>query len=455
MDKEEKKLKWWQLSILGTGFIIGTGFFLGSNIAIKAAGPAVLVTFLLAAIGTYVVYDMLSRMTADDPQSGSFSYYSKKAFGNWAGFSSGWVYWSSEMLIMGSQLTGISIFTKFWFPNFPIWIFASIYTVLGIVIVLIGVKWFERLGNIFAIAKLSAIFMFILLAILGISGVLGQGGGETYVPNSLTTFLPTGITGLWAALLFSFYAYGGVEIMCIYATRLEDTKDAPKSGKIMLILLTTIYLVSIGMSIILVQLPNFTLDDSPFVVALNGFRLGFVPHLFTAILIIAGFSTMAASLFAVTTLLLSLSKEGYAPKSLSKKGKLKVPLPALVLTTGGLIVSIVIGLLLPDSVYEYITTAAGLMLLYNWIFTLYTGKKLLEKKRFDGVKRLIATILILFAVTGSLVHDSSRPGFYISIGFVLVIGIVTLIMNRRFKDATKKGEEPKQRGLFERLEIYD
>lgn len=122
MNKEEKKLKWWQLSILGTGFIIGTGFFLGSNIAIKAAGPAVLVTFLLAAIGTYIVYDVLSRMTADDPQSGSFSYYSKKAFGNWAGFASGWVYWSSEMLIMGSQLTGISIFTKFWFPEVPIWI---------------------------------------------------------------------------------------------------------------------------------------------------------------------------------------------------------------------------------------------------------------------------------------------------------------------------------------------
>lgn len=452
MNKEEKKLKWWQLSILGTGFIIGTGFFLGSNIAIKAAGPAVLVTFLLAAIGTYIVYDVLSRMTADDPQSGSFSYYSKKAFGNWAGFASGWVYWSSEMLIMGSQLTGISIFTKFWFPEVPIWIFASIYTVLGIIVVLIGVKWFERLGNLFAIAKLSAIVMFIILAILGLFGVLDRGGGQTYFPNSLTTFLPTGLKGVWAALLFSFYAFGGIEIMSIYATRLENAKDAPKSGKVMLVLLTTIYLVSIGMSVILVQLSKFTMDDSPFVVALDGFRLAFIPHLFTAILVIAGFSTMSASLYAVTTLLISLSKEGYAPKKLSKKGKLKVPFPALVLTTAGLIVSIVLGLLLPNSVYEYITTAAGLMLLYNWVFILYSGKRILTLSRVDQIKRIIATGLILLAVTGSLIYHSSRPGFYISIGFLFVIGTVTAIMNRRFKGAKEDGQRTKQTGLFERLE---
>ena len=452
MNKEEKKLKWWQLSILGTGFIIGTGFFLGSNIAIKAAGPAVLVTFLLAAIGTFIVYDVLSRMTADDPQSGSFSYYSKKAFGNWAGFASGWVYWSSEMLIMGSQLTGISIFTKFWFPEVPIWIFASIYTVLGIIVVLVGVKWFEMLGNLFAIVKLSAIVMFIILAILGLFGILDRSESQTYFPHSLTTFLPTGLKGVWAALLFSFYAFGGIEIMSIYATRLANAKDAPKSGKVMLVLLTTIYLVSIGMSVILVHLSKFTMDDSPFVVALDGFHLAFIPHLFTAILVVAGFSTMSASLYAVTTLLISLSKEGYAPKKLSKKGKLKVPFPALVLTTGGLIVSIVLGLLLPNSVYEYITTAAGLMLLYNWIFILYSGKRLLSLTGFDQIKRLIATVLILLAVTGSLVYHSSRPGFYISIGFLFAIGIVTVIMNRRFKGAKEGEQRTKQKGLFDRLE---
>lgn len=318
-----------------------------------------MITFLLAALGTYIVYDVLSRMTAQDPQSGSFSHYSEKAFGKWAGFSSGWVYWSSEMLIMGSQMIGISLFTKFWFPKVPLWIFASIYTVLGIIIVLVGVTWFERLGNVFAIAKLAAIFMFIILAILGVFGILGGGKVHAHLPNDFATFLPTGILGLWSALLFSFYAYGGIEIMSIYATRLENAKDAPKSGKVMLVLLTTIYIISVGLAILIVHLDQFNMKESPFVIALNGFQFAFIPHFFTSILIIAGFSTMAASLFAVTTLLVHLAEEGYAPRRLNKKGKLSVPLPALILTTSGLVASIILGLLLPNTVYEYITTAAG------------------------------------------------------------------------------------------------
>jgi len=434
--KAVKKLKWWQLSILGIGFIIGTGFFLGSSIAIKSAGPGVMITFLLAGIGTYIVYDALGRMTAKDPHQGSFSYYSKKAYGNWAGFSSGWVYWSSEMLIMGSQMTGISIFTKFWIPNLPLWVFASVYTVLAIMIVLVGIKWFERIGNLFALAKLSAIIIFIILATLGLFGVFGKGGGVISWTENLTTFLPNGLTGLWGGLLFSFYAYGGFEIMSIYAMRLENPKkDALKSGIVMIFLLSAIYLISIGLAIILVALEQFNMEESPFVIALSDFQLNFVQHLFNGVLIIAGFSTMTASLFAVTTMLVNLAKHGNAPKRLvkNKKRKLMLPFPALMVTTSGLILSIIIGFLLPNKVYEYITTAAGLMLLYNWIFILYSAKKLLKNTSFDRIKRYIGTILIMLAVTGSLVQPSSRPGFYISLAFLFIIAIITIIMNRKWK----------------------
>lgn len=64
--------------------------------------------FIFAAFGTYIVFDVLAKMTGKDPQQGSFQTYAAKAFGRWAGFSSGWVYWCSELLIMGSQLTALS-----------------------------------------------------------------------------------------------------------------------------------------------------------------------------------------------------------------------------------------------------------------------------------------------------------------------------------------------------------
>lgn len=139
-SKNEKKLKWWQLSLLGVAGTIGTGYFLGSGLAISIGGPAVLIAYILAAIGTYIVFDALSRMTAEQPEQGSFRSYAKKAFGSWAGFCSGWVYWFSELLIMGSQLTALSIFSRFWFPAVPMWIFVAGFALLGLVIVFLGIK---------------------------------------------------------------------------------------------------------------------------------------------------------------------------------------------------------------------------------------------------------------------------------------------------------------------------
>lgn len=140
VKQKDQKLKWWQLSLLGVAGTIGTGYFLGSGLAISIGGPAVLIAYFFAAVGTYVVFDALSRMTADHPEQGSFRSYAQKAFGSWAGFGSGWVYWFSELLINGSQLTALSIFSRFWFPQVPMWIFAAGFGILGLVIVFLAIR---------------------------------------------------------------------------------------------------------------------------------------------------------------------------------------------------------------------------------------------------------------------------------------------------------------------------
>ena len=438
-SSNERKIAWWQLSLVGVGCIIGTGFFLASGLAIRLTGPSAILAFIAAAIGTYIVGEALGKMAAKDPQKGSFRYYSKKAFGRWAGFGCGWVYWTSEILIIGSQLTALSLFTKFWFQNTPLWIFASIYGILGIIVVLLGSGGFEKAQNIFAVIKIAAILMFIILAILGITGLMKGGGDSFYLPNTGYEFFRNGLMGFWSALIFGFYAFGGIEIMGMMTPRLRKKEDAKKANTIMLLTLTTIYLLAVGFAVLLAPIKAFTLDQSPFVVAMARYGLGFFPHVFNGAIIIAGFSTMSASLFAVTNILVTLSEDGDAPQVFSKKGKkLKVAPFALLLTIGGLISSIVFGLIMPDRVYEYITTAASLMLLYNWMFVLFAYPKLIELTGWGRVKQWTGILLILGAVSGTLFHGASRPGFFISLLFVAIIAIVLLFMQRRWKKQGKK-----------------
>lgn len=438
-------LKWWQLSLLGVAGTIGTGYFLGSSLAIMTGGPAVLFAYILAAAGTYVVFDALARMTADHPEQGSFRSYAKKAYGRWAGFGSGWLYWCSELLIMGSQLTALSIFSRFWFPNVPMWVFAAGFGLLGLFIVLIGNKGFDRTEHLLAVIKLAALVMFLILAVGLLAGWIGGGIYPPKLPLTGEAIFTKGALGLWSALIFANYAYGGIEVLGIMAYRLQKPEEAPMAGKIMLTLLGVIYAVSIGLAVTMVPAADFNPKESPFVLALRSDHLGFVPHVFNGVLIVAGFSTMSASLYAVTSMLTTLANDGDAPRFFGRKLKGKYPLPAMSLISAGLIGAIVMALVMPGKMYEYVTTAAGLMLMYNWSFILLSSGRLLKPSAMGAFKRYAGLVFIFLSVSGTLFNKLSRPGFMISLAILAVIavcaGIVQAVRKRRGEEDT--APEPK------------
>ncbi|WP_018662172.1 amino acid permease [Heyndrickxia acidiproducens] len=439
-SKATKKgdLSWWQLSLIGVGCTIGTGYFLGSGIGIKTTGPSIVISFIIAAIGTYIVFHALAKMTADDPHEGSFCYYAKKAYGNWAGFSCGWNYWSSNILIMGSQLTALSILTKFWFHQLPLWVLAAIYAALSVLVVLLGTKGFDKVENILAVVKTAAIVMFIVLALAALFGWIDGGHGDKMqFPDSVQQLFPHGLLGFWASLLYAFYAFGGIEVIGLMAMQLKNKDDAPKSGSIMLIVLTIIYVVSLGLTVVMEPYHVFNEKESPFVKAMDDYHLAFFPHVFNGAIIIAGFSTMTASLFGVTNLLVTLSDDGDAPKLFAKKIKKwkNLPLPSLALATAGLILSIVTALLLPGKIYEYITTAAGILLLFNWLFIIISSLRVLKTGGAGKWMSWTGLLFLLAGISGTLAEKEIRPGLYASLIVMVLIVCVAVFVNKKKKRA--------------------
>lgn len=438
---ETSQLTWWQLSLVGIGCTIGTGFFLGAGIGIKMAGPSIVLSFLLAALGTYTVFNLLAKMTAKDPQKGSFCSYAKKAYGNWAGFSCGWIYWFSNILIMGSQLTAISIFTQFWFREVPLWLFAFLYAVSSIIVVLLGTNGFDRIENILAVAKIAAIVMFIVLAGMALIGWIPGETEPVEIPFfSLHQFFPEGFNGFWASLIYAFYAFGGIEVIGLMAMQLKKKQEAPKSGQVLLITLTVIYVVSLSFAIIMIPYEIVSERESPFVTAMSDYRLSFFPHVFNGAIIIAGFSTMGASLFGVTNLLNTLAEDGDAPAFFAKKSKIKgLPLNSLALAAAGLLASILTAIVMPESIYEYITTAAGILLLYNWFAIIISAFKILSLSLVEKLLAFSGLLLIAGAISGTLLERSVRPGFFASLVFVAIILLLSL--KKRPREKTYK-EQP-------------
>lgn len=110
--------------MMALGGAIGAGFFLGTGVAISEAGPAVLVSYVLAALIAVSVMYSLAELAAALPSMGSFSTYAEAGIGRWAGFLSGWLYWFMLIMVLGLEITGAAQIFIAWFPSVPQWLVA-------------------------------------------------------------------------------------------------------------------------------------------------------------------------------------------------------------------------------------------------------------------------------------------------------------------------------------------
>lgn len=126
-------LKTRHLTMMGLGSAIGAGLFLGTGVGIRAAGPAVLLAYLAAGVIVVLVMQMLGEMASARPSSGSFAAYGQQAFGHWAGFTLGWLYWFMLVMVMGAEMTGAAAIMGSWFGVDP-WIPALVAVVFFAVV---------------------------------------------------------------------------------------------------------------------------------------------------------------------------------------------------------------------------------------------------------------------------------------------------------------------------------
>src|SRR6201996_4724104 len=113
------------MSMIAIGGAIGTGLFLGSGFAIGFAGPSVLVSYAIGAVIAFLLMGCLAEMTVAHPTSGSFGAWAEFYIHPLAGFLVRYAYWSCIVLAVGTEVTAIALYMRFWYPNIPGWIWIA------------------------------------------------------------------------------------------------------------------------------------------------------------------------------------------------------------------------------------------------------------------------------------------------------------------------------------------
>lgn len=153
------------IQMIALGGAIGTGLFLGSAKAIKLAGPAVLLTYLICGLAIYGLMHAMGELFLSNDQFqsiGDFIYYYLGK--RWA-FLVNWTYWFCWIGAGLTELTAIGLYIRFWLPELSPIISGILVLVFLLFINVVAVRWFGELESCFSTIKILGILLFIFLSI--------------------------------------------------------------------------------------------------------------------------------------------------------------------------------------------------------------------------------------------------------------------------------------------------
>ncbi|WP_371131620.1 amino acid permease [Corynebacterium phoceense] len=365
-------LKVRHLTMMGLGSTIGAGLFLGTGVGISAAGPAVLVAYVIAGFLAILVMQMLGEMGTVIPASGSFSEYAEHGIGRWAGFTQGWIYWLATVAVLGAEITGAAGFIGAWFGVTP-WMPAAICVAIFGIINLLHVRNFGEFEYWFAAIKVIVIVAFLIIGALLIFGLLP---GHTFIGTEVFLadgFMPNGLGGVAAALLAVAFAFGGIEVVAIASAESEDPKRSLVNAVRSTILRISVFYLG-SVLVITFLLPYSSLGnaksaaESPFTMVLERAGIPGAAGFMEVIIVLALLSAFNAQIYASSRMMHSLAARGEAPKLFIKTNAKGVPTNAIALSVALSVVMVILNYADTGWLLTFMLNAAGASLLIVWVF---------------------------------------------------------------------------------------
>ncbi|MEU5313893.1 amino acid permease [Streptomyces sp. NPDC021562] len=314
-----------QLICFGIGAIVGTGIFVGLSDSVAQAGPAVVVSFILAAVTCVFTALSFAELGGAIPVSGSSYSFAYAGLGETTAFLVGWcllleygvsisavaVGWSQYVNELLHSLTGLQLPHALsagpgdgGIVNLP----AVIVIAMAAVLLVRGVRESAR-----ATAAMAAVKLAILLAFCAI-------GFSAFKDGNLVPFSPAGLGGIGAGTTAAFFSYIGFDAITTAGEEAKNPRrDIPVAILVCMGVVTLLYcavaLAAIG-AIGGGQVAGRPAALSYVVNRVTGSTVGGGVIAFGAVVAIA--SVVLAVMYGQTRILMSMSRDGLIPRVFEK-----------------------------------------------------------------------------------------------------------------------------------------
>jgi L-asparagine transporter-like permease len=368
-----------QLSMIAIGGAIGTGLFLGSGFAIGTAGPGVLVSYAIGALIALLLMGCLAEMTVAHPTTGSFGAYAEHYVGPLTGFLVRYVYWSCIVLAVGTEVTAVALYMKFWFPAVAGWVWILGFSSALIAINAFSVGTFGTVEYWLSLVKITAIGAFILLAayvIIQASGANSNASAGSVGFRNYTAyggFLPHGVRGMWVAVIMAVFSYLSIEMIAVAAGEAAQPELAiTRAFRSTFARLVLFYILTLALMLAVLPWTQAGSARSPFVMVMEALHLPGAVGVMNFVILIAALSAMNSQLYITTRMMFSLSRAGQAPRVLGKVTARGTPVNALLLSTSGIAVATVLSIVLPGGAFLMMVGISAFGAMFTWMMIFVT-----------------------------------------------------------------------------------
>lgn len=453
--KLKRSLSTWDLMIMGVAVAVGAGIFsVGAKAAANFAGPAVTISFAIAAVTCALAIMCYAEFATAIPVAGSAYVFTYATMGEVLAWIIGWnlilelftaaaviaKYWGIYLSTVFG-LMGVDMPPSFQVAGIDLYWGAFLIVAIFTVLLVLGTKLSARVGNVFTLIKI-AVVLFVI--VVGFSYVKfsnytpfvpasqpTEASGADVLKQSFFGFLTGavpaqyGTLGVFAGAALVFFAFIGFDVV---ATSAEEVKNPQKTlprgifGGLALVTLLYI-LVSLALTGMvsytqLAEVKNPTLTTAFEAVgntdAAKVIAFGSLVGLTTVIMVL---------LMGLSRVVLAMSRDGLLPRSLSKTSE-KRSTPARLQIICGAAVAVVAGVTKVDLLEEMInigTLSAFVMV--------SLGILVLRKKRpdlkpafrvpFGKVLPWVSAVLCFYLMTNLAVETWIFFAIWLVIGMII------------------------------------
>jgi basic amino acid/polyamine antiporter, APA family len=360
-----------QLMLLGVGAVIGTGIFVLTAVGAERAGPALVLSFVIAATVCAFAALAYAELSAMVPVAGSAYTYSYVVIGEFIAWLVGWnlileyavagaavaVGWSGYMTGLLHSL-GVDV---------PLALKAGLFAVQGggvnliavgavavaTGLLILGTRESAYFNSVLVFVKLLALSAFIVIAAPNIDWANFQ----PFMPYGFGSTEVNGVSkGVMAAAALIFFAYIGFDAVSTAAEEVRNPNRNVPLGLIgTLIVCTTVYVLVAAGAVGTTPYTQLAGNTEPLASILRTLGFPAVGNLVALAAIVALPTVVLMMIYAQTRILFTMSRDGLLPDRLSNLHP-RFHTPHVITVITGLFVALVAGLFSVDEIAELSNT---------------------------------------------------------------------------------------------------